>query len=138
MSELIEHSGTITQITEKKIIVRIISISMCASCHAKGACNMNDSKEKNIEVKLSNTSVYKIGQEVVVCMEQKMGTKAVLLGFFFPFLVLIISAILSNKFIFPNNESLTALTSIFSVSVYYLIIYMLREKIEKEFHFRIK
>lgn len=99
---------------------------------------MNDSKEKNIEVKLSNTSDYKIGQEVVVCMEQKMGTKAVLLGFFFPFLVLIISAILSNKFIFPNNETLTALTSIFSVSAYYLIIYMLREKIEKEFHFRIK
>ncbi|MDD2191423.1 MAG: SoxR reducing system RseC family protein [Bacteroidales bacterium] len=138
MSELIEHSGTICEIIDSKVVVRIISASMCASCHAKGACSMNDTKEKCIDVNVSNPSDYKVGQEVVVCLEQKMGTKAVLIGFFFPFLTLIITAILSNKYIFPNNEALTALLSILSITVYYIIIYLIKNKIEKKFHFQIK
>ena len=99
---------------------------------------MNDTKEKCIDVNVSNPSDYKVGQEVVVCLEQKMGTKAVLIGFFFPFLTLIITAILSNKYIFPNNEALTALLSILSITVYYIIIYLIKNKIEKKFHFQIK
>ncbi|MFA7082099.1 MAG: SoxR reducing system RseC family protein [Bacteroidales bacterium] len=138
MSELIEHKGTVCEISDRKVVVRIISASMCASCHAKGACSMNDTKDKNIEVKVSNSSNYKIGQEVIVCMEQKVGTKAVLIGFFFPFLILITSAILSNNYLFPTNEALTALISIISITVYYLIIYLIRNKIEKKFHFQIK
>lgn len=138
MSELIEHKGTICEIEDKKVVVRIISASMCASCHAKGACSMNDTKDKNIEVKVSNSTNYEVGQEVVVCMEQKVGTKAVLIGFFFPFLILITSAIVSNKYLFPTTEALTALVSIISITVYYLIIYLIRNKIEKKFHFHIK
>jgi len=138
MSELIEHSGTISEIVGMKVVVRIISASMCASCHAKGACSMNDTKEKSIEVNVSNPSDYKIGQNVVITMEQKMGSKAVLIGFFYPFLVLIISAFLSDKYLFPTNEALTALISILSITAYYLIIFLTRTKLEKEFHFQIK
>ncbi|MFA6806075.1 MAG: SoxR reducing system RseC family protein [Bacteroidales bacterium] len=138
MSELIEHSGTISEIVGMKVVVRIISASMCASCHAKGACSMNDTKEKSIEVNVSNPSDYKIGQNVVVSMEQKMGSKAVLIGFFYPFLVLIVSAFLSDKYLFPTNEALTALISILSITAYYLIIFLTRTKLEKEFHFQIK
>ncbi|MBP6429232.1 MAG: SoxR reducing system RseC family protein [Bacteroidales bacterium] len=138
MSKLIEHSGTVCEIRDGKVIVKIISASMCASCHTKGACSMNDTKDKEIEVNVSNPTNYEIGQEVVVCMEQKIGTKAVLIGFFFPFLLLIITAILSNKYLFPTSEILTALISILSITVYYLIIYLIRNKLEKEFHFQIK
>ena len=87
MSETIEHKGRVSDIQDNKIIVTIISKSMCASCHAKGACISGDSKEKIIEVKTSNLSNYIIGDEITVCLERKIGFKAVLIGFFFPFLV---------------------------------------------------
>lgn len=138
MSELIEHNGTIIEVSNSMVIVRILSTSMCASCHSKGACNMNDSKEKDIEVKLNDTSSYKVGDKVIVCLEQKIGTKAVLIGFFFPFLVLLFTVTISNLYIFPNNEVFSALSSILAVAIYYFIIYLLRNKIEKDFHFQIK
>ena len=138
MNDKIEHKGTITEITNNKIVVRIISSSMCSSCHARGVCGSLDSKEKNIEVKTTYNSRYRIGDEVTVCLEQKMGYKAVLIGFFLPFIVLFITAFLFNKFIFPTNEVLTALSSLLAVAIYYFIIYALRNKIDKEFYFQIK
>lgn len=138
MSETIEHKGRISEIQNNKVIVTIVSKSMCASCHAKGACVSSDKKEKTIEVKTNNASKYKAGEEVVVYMEKKIGAKAVLIGFFFPFIVLIITFILANNFIFQKNEVLTALLSLLAVAIYYFIIYLLRNKLDKEFHFQIK
>lgn len=138
MSKLIEHRGRICEIADNKVIVSIISASMCASCHAKGACGMNDKKEKNIEVNLHNPHDYKLGQEVVVCMEQKMGNKAVLIGFFLPFIILITTALISNKYLFPESEPLTSLVSILSITIYYTVIYLIRNKLKKDFHFQIK
>ncbi|MDD2530413.1 MAG: SoxR reducing system RseC family protein [Bacteroidales bacterium] len=138
MSETIEHKGRVSDIQDNKIIVTIISKSMCASCHAKGACISGDSKEKIIEVKTSNLSNYIIGDEITVCLERKIGFKAVLIGFFFPFLVLISVFILAYIFISPNSEIITAAISLSAVTLYYFIIYLLRNKIEKEFHFKIK
>lgn len=138
MDQDIEHKGIISEIQNNIIRVTIVSKSMCESCHAKGACISSDSKEKIIEVKTNNESNYKVGDEVVVCMEKKIGVKAVLIGFFFPFIILIACFILSYNFLFAKNEVLPSLLAIFTVGIYYFIIYLLRNRIEKKIHFYIK
>ncbi|MDR0971529.1 MAG: SoxR reducing system RseC family protein [Bacteroidales bacterium] len=138
MSEKIKHKGRVIEIEGDRIVVQIISESMCASCHAKGACTMNDKKEKNIVIEDKNASNYSIGQEVICSMERKMGFSAVMIGFFYPFLLLISSIILSLNFITPNNEVLSSIIAIAILGIYYLIIYFLREKIGKKFHFTIE
>jgi sigma-E factor negative regulatory protein RseC len=138
MKEAIEHKGNIVEITNEKVVVRIISLSMCSSCHAKGACISHDSKEKDIEVRTKEGLKYKIGEEVTVCLKQKLGAKAVLIGFILPFLVMFITALVFNKYVFPNNEALTALSAIISIIIYYFIIFKLRKKIDKGFSFYIK
>lgn len=138
MNQDIEHKGIISDIQNNLIRVTIVSESMCASCHAKGACISGDSKEKIIEVKTTNTSNYKIGDEVVVCMEKKIGVKAVLIGFFFPFIILIATFILAYNFLFAKNEVYPSLLAIFTVGIYFFIIYLLRNRIEKNINFYIK
>ncbi len=138
MNQDIEHKGIISDIQNNLIRVTIVSKSMCASCHAKGACISGDSKEKIIEVKTSDTSNYKLGDEVVVCMKNKIGVKAVLIGFFFPFIILIATFILTYIFLFDKNEVMPSLLAIFTVGIYYFIIYLLRNRIEKNINFYIK
>ncbi|HBN05674.1 MAG TPA: hypothetical protein DD434_07795 [Bacteroidales bacterium] len=138
MNQDIEHKGIISDIQNNLIRVTIVSKSMCASCHAKGACISGDSKEKIIEVKTSDTSNYKPGDEVVVCMKNKIGVKAVLIGFFFPFIILIATFILTYIFLFDKNEVMPSLLAIFTVGIYYFIIYLLRNRIEKNINFYIK
>lgn len=138
MDQDIEHKGRISSIENNLIRVTIVSQSMCASCHAKGACISGDSKEKIIEVKTNNTSDYKVGDEIVVAMKKKIGVKAVLIGFFYPFIILIATFILAYNFLFAKNEVLPAILAIVTLGIYYYIIYLLRNKIEKNIQFYIK
>lgn len=138
MNEAIEHKGKIIEITNEKVVVRILSLSMCSSCHAKGACITHNSKEKDIEVRTKEGYKYKIGDEVVVCLKRKLGARAVVIGFFLPFLAMFLTALIFDKYIFINNEPLTALSAIISITLYYFIIFKLRKKIDKGFSFYIK
>ena len=60
----IEHEGIVDHISDKAIRVKIMSMSACASCHAKGACTVADMEEKEVEVPLAGN--YKVGQRVMV------------------------------------------------------------------------
>lgn len=138
VEDYVEECGTITEIYENTVIVKIISNSMCASCHAKGACSSMDSTNKEITVKTSDFFKYKIGENVKVYMARKLGFLAVLLGFFFPFLIMT-SLIFIFKLSYPNTQDIfLAIIGLSSLVVYYFMIYLLRNRIEKDFVFKIK
>lgn len=134
----IEQKGNIVEITSNFVEVRIISESMCASCHARGACGSSDKKEKDIYVKRVEACNFEIGQEVIVVMDRKMGFKAVLLGFLLPFLILFLFVFISNKVFFQNSEIISALIGLLSLGSYYCILYIFKNTINSKFVFRIK
>ena len=141
MDKKIEHKGIITKIEAQKLTVTIDSMSMCAHCQAKGMCGTilsTDTKKKDIEVKTTEGANYSLGQDVTVCLEQRLGKKAVVLGLLYPFLVLVVPIILLKLFLFPDNDVLCALIGFCLMAVYYFILYKCKDRIEKEFSFSLK
>ena len=65
-----------------------------------------------------------------------MGLKAVWISYVIPLLILMILILTLSAVI--GNEVITGLISIGGVAIYYLIIWLLREKLQSEFVFYIK
>lgn len=130
------HPGIIESITDDKLLVRILSRSACSSCHAKGACSVADIEEKIIEVAKDRSHQWAQGENVMVRMDESMGRKAVIMGYIAPLVMLVVSIIIF-LFIF-SNEGLAALLSLLMLVPYYLILYLFRDRLKKEFRFRIE
>ena len=129
------HNGFISRINSNTLYVIIVSQSACSECHAKGFCSVADQKDKEIEITGFKKN-YQVGQEVTVVMRESDGLKAILIGYFLPFLVLIISLFITIGL--TGNEITGALVSIGMVVLYYGILYISRNKLQKSFRFELK
>lgn len=136
MSNVISHIGTIDSISEGMVQVRITQSSACSSCKIASHCTSAESKEKLIDVKCTNASDYTIGQEVNVMAASAVGAKAVLIAFVVP-TILVIGVIVGCL-----NAGLTelsaALAGLAALIPYYIILYMLKAKLEKVLTFWIE
>lgn len=133
---LVKHSGVISQINRDSILVNIIAESACATCHAKGVCGVADMKEKIIEVKKSGVIDQKVGDFVVVMMKQNLGIQAVLYGYFIPFILLMITLIISLSYM--DSQGLAGILALLILAPYYLVLYFFRQKLRKRFDFQIE
>ncbi len=135
MNKTITHPGYIRKVEGKKAEVVIISKSGCASCEISGSCSVSDMEEKIIDVDLNEGQNYETGSQVTVEMKQSQGTWAVLLGYVFPFLVVLISMILLSYL--DLDEGLTGVISLSLLIPYYSILYYSKDLIKKSFTYRI-
>ena len=124
MSNKISHSGIIEHILDDCIKVRIVQTSACAACKVASHCNASESKVKIVDVFCSDNSTYQVGQEVVVWASKDVANKALLLGFGIPFLLLICVLLI-------------ALIALVSLVPYYLVLWLLRQKIQRQIAFHI-
>lgn len=134
--DAIKHSGIIKDIDSKKYYISIIAQSACAACHAKGVCNVSELQQEIVEVPREQTDNYKIGDKVEILMEKSLGPKAVMLGYFFPFLLLLVTLIITLSFM--KNQGIAGLISIAILVPYYFILYTLRDRLKNKFKFRIR
>ncbi|OPL13467.1 MAG: hypothetical protein AVO34_06260 [Firmicutes bacterium ML8_F2] len=134
-TENITHPGTVTAVTPDRVFVRIMAMSACSSCHAKGMCHVADMEEKVIEVKPAGGSVYAEGDHVVVSMRRSLGTRAVLLGYIIPFVVMVATLLL--VLLISGNEGLAGLSAIAVLIPYYALLYAFRNRIKNTFSFSI-
>ena len=132
----ITHRGRIVSITPEFTTVEIVSESACAACHAKGLCSLGDSKVKQVEVPTRGWDNYAVGQEVSVVLRATMGHKAVWLAYVVPLLVMV--AALLGILAAGGSELLAGLGAIGAVAVYYGVIWLLRDRLRKEYVFNIK
>jgi len=132
---LIDHEGTIDHIKGDVAHVKINSESACAACHAKGVCGAADQEEKYLDIPL-NGEPYEVGEPVRVQVARHLGFKAVALGYIYPFLLLM--AVLIGTIASGIDELKGGLFALFSLIPYYLVLYLLRRRIESTFTFSIK
>jgi len=132
---MIEHDGIIDHIEGDVAHVKIDSVSACASCHAKGVCSAADQEEKYLDVPLLGES-YKKGEPVQVQVEKRLGFRAVALGYFYPFLLLM--AVLIGMIALGVPELKAGIVALLSIIPYYLGLYLFRKRIETIFTFSIK
>ena len=132
----IRHSGKILEITPDFTTVQIVVSSACASCHAKAMCGMSEDEEKVIMVPTDPYAGHKAGDEVQVMTKMTMGLKAVWISYVIPLAVLMILILSLSPVI--GNELLLGLVAIAGVALYYLGIWLFRDRLSDEFVFYIK
>lgn len=135
MKNNIRHKGRIVEITPEYTTVEIMVPSACAECHAKGLCGVSEEQEKAIMLPTDPYSDHKVGDEVEVCTKMTMGLKAAWISYVIPLLILMI-LILSLSVVI-DNEYVVGLAAIAGVAVYYLVIWLLRDRLNNEFVFYI-
>ncbi|HYX06285.1 MAG TPA: SoxR reducing system RseC family protein [Bacteroidales bacterium] len=131
----IEHQGIVSEVEGNRIKVNIVSQSACSSCHAKGACGMSEVQEKTIEVE-DNSGSYRKGEWVNVILEQTLGYRALFLGYLLPFLVVLFTLILTISI--SGNEALSGILSLTILLPYYLVLFLMKGRIQRSFSFMIK
>ena len=131
----ISHSGRIVEITPSFTTVEIVSESACSTCHAAGLCGVSEAEKKAVQVP-TTLGGWSVGQEVDVVLKRSMGHKAVWIAYVGPLLVLV--AVMLALLGLGLSEPLAGLCGIAAVAVYYLVVWMLRDSLRKEYTFYIK
>ena len=132
----IVHAGRILEITPDFTTVQIIVSSACSSCHAKGLCGISEEEEKVIMLPTDPYATYNVGDEVQVCTKMAMGLKAVWISYVIPLIILMILILSLSTIV--EREAYRALMAIGGVAVYYLFVWLFRDKLSNEFVFYIK
>ena len=136
MADIIKHRGIVEKINGSHVVVRIVQTSACSACSAKGLCNASESKEKQIDVYEVNPS-YRIGEEVVLCGSTSMGMQAVLIAFGIPVLLLLAALFVTMR-VTDGDALLSSIVALLAVIPYYLVIYLMKDKLNKTFSFVIE
>ena len=134
--ENVAHKGKIVRITPQVTTVAILQHGACGECHAAGLCGMADLAQKAVEVPTDPYAGYGVGDEVEVLLKASMGMKAVWLAYFIPLLVLL--AVILSLIGLGLGEVPAGLIGIGAIAVYYLVLYLLRDKLRNEYIFTIK
>ena len=132
----IAHRGRIIDIDQDFTTVEIMVSSACSECHAKGLCGMSEEEQKVVMVPTDPYVKHEVGEEVQVCTKMSMGLKAVWISYVIPLAVLMILILTLSAVI--DNEAVTGLVSVAGVAAYYLVIWLLRDRLRSDFVFYIK
>ena len=132
---MIEHEGIIDHIDGDTAHVKIDSVSACSGCHAKGVCTAADQEEKYLDVPLHGAA-YKQGDAVFVQVARHLGFRAVLLGYVYPFLLLMLVLIVMLSAGAPELRA--GSIALLSIVPYYLLLFLFRNRISKSFTFSLK
>ena len=152
--KMIKHDGIIIALNEDgTALVRIVQTSACAACKAKAMCASAESVEKEMRVTLLMDNgrpagygvldadkpllEYKVGDEVEVMVQQKMGWKAVVLAYLLPFFVMLAVMFIGNA-IWAVREEILGTVALCAMALYYLVLGMFKDKLQKEFSFTAK
>lgn len=134
--ETISHEGVVSKITDDELEIKILAQSACAACHAKSACGMGEQDEKILTVPRPKGKDFAIGQKVNVKMAIGQGNKAAVLAYLIPIMLLL--AVLFACLGLGVNEGLSALISIVALIPYYIVLYLRRDKLRKQFDYTIE
>lgn len=130
-----EHEGVILIIKDNTIYVKIQQVSSCNECHAKGMCSIADVKEKIVEIPYDGGD-YKPGDEIYVVGKASMGMKAVFYSFAIPLILLLTVLFAVNHYF--QDEKISCFAALAMLIVYYIILYLLKDRFSKEFVFSVK
>jgi sigma-E factor negative regulatory protein RseC len=134
--KVVTHPGIVNEIIGNQINVTIVVSSGCSSCEIKGSCSVSEADKKSVLVTVTDPSMFSINDSVIIEMKQSLGTWAVLLGYVFPFLLVV-----SSLIILTNTELDQGIAGLISLSLlipYYLVIYSFCNYIGSKFNYDIR
>ncbi|MBO4624959.1 MAG: SoxR reducing system RseC family protein [Bacteroidales bacterium] len=136
MGENVSHIGKIVRITPQVTTVSILQHAACGECHAAGLCGMADLAEKTVEVPTDPYAFRNVGDQVEVLLKASMGMKAVWLCYAIP-LVILLGTVLGLMAL-GAPEIPAASAGLGAIGLYYIGLYLFRNKLRNEYVFTIK
>ena len=127
------HSGVVSEIHGRSIIVSLDKDVHCESCSAKGACGVSDSATKEVEV-IDSPETFKLNEPVKVILKKDLGRKAVFWAYIFPFLLMLLT-LLTTSMLFA--EWIAGLLSLLILIPYFATVYALKNYFKKTFRISI-
>ena len=137
MSTKISHSGIVESIEDGCVKVRIVQTSACAACKVAGYCNAAESKEKIVDVFGDATAKeLAVGQQVTVTTSGQVAAKALMWGFGLPFVLMV--AVLVLVLWLTGSEGKAALSGLAALVPYYILLWLLRNRMRQQLSFSIE
>ena len=131
--ETIRHEGIVEHIEAGSCRVRILQASACSSCSARQLCRSSEAKEKIIEVRGHFPSLQ-VGDAVTLSGSVRQGLWASVLAYIVPLILVVATLFISSRY---YGERMGALAALLVLAMYYVVLYLLREKLGKHFSFEI-
>ena len=128
------HSGKISQIKRGSVIVSLDKNVHCETCHARGACGVSDSADRQIEV-ADTGRTYTLNEPVEVILRKNLGHKAVFWAYVFPFILMLTTLLAASSFV---REWVAGLLSILILIPYYLVVHGLKGYFKRTFDISIQ
>ncbi len=131
MDRIATHDGHVVAVKRGLVDVQIVATSACAACAAHTKCGFADSKNKTVSVPSADWQQYHPGDAVRVCIDQSRGMLAVWIAYVLPAIVML--GIIAGLSAAHVDEGLVALAALAVLAVYVLVLYLVRQRIEKRF-----
>ena len=132
--ETIRHEGIVESIGAKSCLVRILQASACSSCSARQLCRSSESKEKVIEVK-GHYPTLQVGDNVTLIGSVRQGLRASVLAYIIPLIIMLIALFVGTRL---GGDGIGALAALLFLAIYYGILFLFRDKLDKHFSFKIE
>jgi sigma-E factor negative regulatory protein RseC len=126
--------GIIREITDTEIVVAMTLSSACSGCHAKSMCGVDSKNELMRFLRMPNDH-YAVGDHVNIQLSPQSGTRAVIWGYLFPLLVLIITLFVT--YWLTHHELISVLFALVLTVAYYFLLHKLDKKLAKRIKFTI-
>jgi len=128
------HIGFIRSIENDRVEVGVEPPVACSSCEVSSSCGLADKDEKIITI--NNVSeTYSIGDTVSLSYEEKLSTKALLLVYVIPVIIVAITLFIAQ--LLTKNELIIGLAALMSLFPYFLLFKFFNKSIQRIFSFRI-
>ena len=134
--EEIGHAGRITEISPDCITVEIVSESACGACHAAGLCGASEMKDKRVEVPAFEAKGHAVGDEVEVALRASLGLKTVWISYMVP-LLLLVGVVLALTAAGWKEVAAGGL-AVAAVALYYVGLWLVRDRIARKYKFYLK
>lgn len=135
MRESLQHRGIVESVEGRVVTVSVDRESACDGCHAKGICGSSGEK-RLIAVETEYAATFERGERVVVALlSQRMGFSSVIWGYVLPLVVML--ALLFGIKAAGGTDGIAAIASLSGVALYYVVLYVLRQTIERKIKFTI-
>lgn len=135
-SSKIEHRGTVVAVDGGNLKVEIISVSACGSCSAANLCSAAEKKSKVVDVTASAGQKFKVGDTVEFVGDDSMGARAVAIAYVTPLILVVAGLVCGNAF--GLGDAGCAVCALAPLPPFYLGLYLLRGRVDKQFKFRTK
>ncbi|MDR1526255.1 MAG: SoxR reducing system RseC family protein [Dysgonamonadaceae bacterium] len=135
MSKTITYRGVVTKVHSGILQIEIHDETACDACSAQKSCCMSGAREKRMDIPFTSGD-YRPGDTVTVAGKASTGLWAVCIAFVLPMALMAVLLPVASSM--GLHEHQAAFVSLAALVLYYLGIYLFRNKFKQTFTFTIQ